>query len=178
MTLEEFLELPEDNSRRFEVKEGVLIVAPRHLAKHQRAANRLAQRLNDQLPDEWEGVTEIDVVVRPGFPPDVRVPDVVVVRSKWIDDDMRVASPEDVLLAVEVISPGSRDTDTVLKPVEYAEAGIPYYLVIDLDPPVSLTAYHLAGDLGYQEAPAVTGEFITQEPFSLRIDLTKLAGSR
>jgi hypothetical protein len=58
--------------------------------------------------------------------------------------------------------------------VEYANAGIPYYWVIDMDPPLSLAAYHLAGDFGYQEAPASTGTFRTIEPFPLEIDLTEL----
>jgi len=79
---------------------------------------------------------------------------------------------------VEIISPGPKQTDTLVKPVEYANAGIPHYWVIDLDEPMSLVAYHSAGDFGYQEAPAVTGMFTTEEPFSLRVDLTALARPR
>jgi Uma2 family endonuclease len=84
----------------------------------------------------------------------------------------------DVLIGVKIISPGSRKTDLLVKPVEYADSGIPHYWVIDLDPPVSLTAYHLAGDFGYQEAPAVSGEFATMEPFPLRVDLAALTAPR
>jgi hypothetical protein len=36
----------------------------------------------------------------------------------------------------------------------------------------------LAGELGYQEAPAVTRRFTTNEPFPLDIDLTSLPISR
>ncbi len=35
LTLEEFFELPEDNSRRYELQEGVLIVSPRAQSLHQ-----------------------------------------------------------------------------------------------------------------------------------------------
>jgi Uma2 family endonuclease len=35
---------------------------------------------------------------------------------------------------------GTRCTDTVTQPAEYADAGIPTYWIIDLDPPVTLTA--------------------------------------
>lgn len=66
----------------------------------------------------------------------------------------------------------TRTFDTVLKPVEYAEAGIPYYWVIDPDDELSLVAYHLDDDHRYQKGPRVTGQFETTEPFSVRIELT------
>ncbi|GDY29845.1 hypothetical protein [Gandjariella thermophila] len=50
--------------------------------------------------------------------------------------------------------------------------------VIDPEPPISLTAYHLAGEFGYQEAPAATGEFVTSEPFPLRVGLAALIATR
>jgi Uma2 family endonuclease len=100
---------------------------------------------------------------------------VVIVREELVSSAVPRFTAEEVLLAVEIISPGSKQTDTLVKPVEYAKAGIPHYWVIDLDDPLSLATYHLAGDFGYQEAPAVTGMFETSEPFSLRVDLATLA---
>jgi Uma2 family endonuclease len=47
----------------------------------------------------------------------------------------RVAA-HDVVVAVEIVSPGTKVTDPVTKPAEYAEAGIPGYWIVDLDPPV------------------------------------------
>lgn len=81
-------------------------------------------------------------------------------------------------MAIEIISPGSRRMDTVTKHAEYADAAIPYYWLVDLDPPVSITAFHLAGPFGYQEAPAVTGIFATSEPVEIRLDLTDLTSPR
>ncbi|WP_307849504.1 hypothetical protein [Qaidamihabitans albus] len=46
---------------------------------------------------------------------------------------------------------------------------------MDLSEPVSLVAGHLAGEFGYQDAPAVTGTFTTAEPFPVRLDLTRLS---
>jgi Uma2 family endonuclease len=171
----EFTALPEDNSRRYELEEGVLIVTPRPSAPHQRTIYRLIPKLNEQLPTEWEALGEVEVIVEDGELGTVRIPDVVVTQADFLGAQVPAA---DVLIAVEIISPGSRRTDTVTKPVEYAEAGIPHYWVIDLEPPVSLTAYHLAGDFGYQEAPAVTGEFVTAAPFPLRVDLAALTAPR
>lgn len=98
----------------------------------------------------------------------------------------RVGGPEDrlmaadVLLAVEIVSPGSRNVDLHLKPFEYADAGIPHYWVVDLDPPApSITVFHLGapGD-GYIESPATTGQLDTTVPFKLRIDIPALLAPR
>jgi Uma2 family endonuclease len=178
LTLEEFIELPEDNSRRYELQEGVLIVSPRANYLHLRVARSLMNMLNEQLPPEWEAVADGEVVTRPGFPANVRVPDIVIVGEEIISAAVPRVTSDEVLLAVEIISPGSKQTDTLVKPVEYANAGIPHYWVIDLDDPLSLVAYHLAGDFGYQEAPAATGAFTTSEPFSLQVDLAALPRPR
>ena len=83
----------------------------------------------------------------------------------------------EVLLAVEIISPGSRNVDTHLKSVEYAEAGIPHYWLVDLDPPApTVTVFGLGapGD-GYVESQTTSGELLVTEPFTLRIDVAALA---
>ena len=174
LTLEEFIELPEDNSRHYELQEGVLIVSPRATWLHQRALLHLTWALHPQLPAECPMATDIEVVVDPRFPATVRVPDLVIVRPGAVSGNPPRLSADQVLVAVEIISPGSHRIDTRIKPGEYAEAGIPHYWVMDLNEPLSLAAYHLAGEFGYQEAPAVTGVFETNEPFPLRIDLTEL----
>jgi Uma2 family endonuclease len=119
----------------------------------------------------------MEVVVRAESPPTVRVPDVVVTRVGG--PEARLAA-SDVLLAVEIISPGSRSIDLRLKPCEYAETGIPYYWIVDLDPPApSITVFHPgAPQDGYIEAPATTGEMFTTVPFTLRIDIPALVARR
>ena len=174
LTLEEFAALPEDNTRRYELQEGILIVTPRPVSLHQRAMYHLRNSLDNQLPVEWEPLAEFEVITGHRLPNSVRVPDVVVVPTEAVDDNVPRVEGAEVLLAVEIISPGSHMTDTVTKPAEYANVGIRHYWVIDLEPPISLTAYHLAGEFGYQEAPAVTGTFTTSEPFPLTIDLPAL----
>jgi len=44
---------------------------------------------------------------------------------------------------VEVVSPGSQTTDRVTKPAQYAAAGIPAYLRVEIDPDVTITVYEL-----------------------------------
>jgi Uma2 family endonuclease len=177
MSLDEWVALPEDNTYRYELQEGVLLVSPRAVRRHQLAAQRLSRQLDEQLPVDWESVLDLEVVVCAEHPPTVRVPDVVVTRVGGPGNRLAAS---DVLLAVEIISPGSRNVDLHLKPCEYVEAGIPHYWVVDLDPPApSITVFHLGapGD-GYVEAPATTGKLVTTMPFDLCIDIPTLVARR
>ncbi|MGH3906130.1 MAG: Uma2 family endonuclease [Pseudonocardiaceae bacterium] len=176
LTLDDWIALPEDETSRYELQEGVLLVSPRAARRHQLAAQRLAQQLDEQLPSGWDFLLAVEVVVR-ADPPTVRVPDVVVTRVGGPEDRLTAA---DVLLAVEIISPGSRNVDLHLKPYEYAEAGIPHYWVVDLDPPApSITVCHLgAPDVGYIEAPATSEQLVSTVPFSLCVDVPALVAPR
>jgi Uma2 family endonuclease len=174
LTLDEFVALPEDNSQRYELEEGILVVSPRPVPPHQRVGKRLTHILDEQMPSEWEAFTELEVVVIDREPATVRVPDVAVIPPDWVHAQVPAAK---VLIAVEVISPGSRRKDTLVKPMEYAEAGIPHYWVIDLEPPATLTAYVLV-DGRYQEAQIVTDEYTTLDPFPLQIDVSALITPR
>jgi Uma2 family endonuclease len=177
MTLDEWDALPEDNSAHYELQEGVLVVSPKPARRHQLAVTRLASQMERQLPLDWEAVPDFEVVVQAAGPATVRAPDLVVVRAEGPENRVEA---EEVLLAVEIISPGSRKIDTHLKPFEYSEAGIPHYLVVDLDPPVpSITVYGLgAPDDGYVESQTATGVLIVQEPFEMRIDIEALVVRR
>jgi len=173
LSLPEWVALPEDRDRVYELQEGVLIAGPRPHLLHQSVVGQLAIVLYPQLPDGWDVVFGVEVVTEPGSPASVRVPDVVVHRDD-VGEDAPHFLAEEVLIAIEVIAEGTRLTDTVIKPVEYARAGIPWYWVVDLGDPLSLVTYRLV-DGRYQEAATVTGMFETNEPFSLRVDVAALA---
>jgi len=53
---------------------------------------------------------------------------------------------DDVLLAVEVIAPGSEAADTVIKLREYERAGVPRYWIVDRDAAQTVTMHELAGE--------------------------------
>jgi Uma2 family endonuclease len=77
------------------------------------------------------------------------------------------------LLAVEVISPGSRRADRVTKLNEYAEAGTPDYWIVDLDAPVSVTAFQLINQ-DYELNAETDGVLSVTTPAPLNIDLRTL----
>src|ERR1044072_1376450 len=78
LTLDEFDALPEDNTHRYELEEGVLLVTPAAIPIHQRVVQRLIAVLEQQAPYEWEVFGDVEVRLS-ATSPAVRVPDVVVV---------------------------------------------------------------------------------------------------
>lgn len=75
---------------------------------------------------------------------------------------------------MKIVSPGSRRLDDVTKRHEYADAGIPYYWIVDLDKPVSLLDCHLTEDFGYADSGEITGTFTTTMPFPIQLQLDLL----
>lgn len=146
LTIAEWDALPEDNSRHYELVEGVFAVTPRAPALHQRLVRRLTTAFDDALTPRWEALHHVALTVAEAFPPTIRVPDVVVLPPEVIDDRTRT-DPADVLAVAEVLWDGTRDTDRISKPVDYAEAGIGCYLLVDPGPPTTLTEFRLRGDV-------------------------------
>ncbi|WP_327110701.1 Uma2 family endonuclease [Nocardia sp. NBC_01730] len=178
LTLEDWIALPEDSSRSYELVEGVLVVSPRPVSQHQRAIWRLAAQLEPQLPPTHGVLTESEVVIEPGPYPTIRVPDVLAVPTAGIDANLPRWDAADVLLAVEILSVGSKRTDRVTKFFEYAEAGIEYYWLIDLDEPASLTAHRLI-DGEYELVAEQSGRAtLDLAGTPITIDITALTSNR
>ncbi|WP_459721002.1 Uma2 family endonuclease [Actinophytocola sp. KF-1] len=173
LTLEEWDALPEDTSRHYELAEGVLVVAPRPAPHHQRAAGNLMVDLNRQLPPTLAATQDVEVVVESSFPATVRAPDVLVVSESLFRRNPPRVDAAEVLLAVEIISPGTRRTDRVLKAAEYAAAGIPHYWVIDLTEPASITTCTLVG-AEYEVTEKATGPVTLSEPATIAVDVSRL----
>lgn len=167
LTLDDWAALPEDELGRSELQEGVLLMSPRPKRRHQRLARSLSRIVEDQLPAGLELLQAIDVIVEASELPTVRIPDFIVVP---VDCDEPI-SAVDVVIAVEVVSPGSRSLDYVLKRHEYAKAGIPHYWIINDD--CSLDELRLVGSK-YVEATHAVGRFSTDAPFPVEIDLSSL----
>src|SRR6266516_3029067 len=174
LTLEEWDELPEDTYRRAELVDGVLVVTPAPTPGHQTVSKRLSRELDASLELKgWETVAEVDVVLVESFPPLVRQPDLVVVSQSLLQSRPKRLMAADVLVAVEVVSPGSKRTDRITKVVDYAEAGIPHYWIVDIEEPVTLEAYALVGD-AYEKVADFTGTAQLAEPAPVTVDLPAL----
>lgn len=173
LSLEEWDALPEDKSHHLELVEGVLAVSPRPIRPHQIAAGNLMVAINLQLPSTLAATQDSEVVIEADFPATVRAPDVLVMSKSVCQlEEYRVDASE-VLLAVEIISPGSRKVDRIFKAAEYAGAGIPYYWIVDLTSPASLTALTLVGR-EYEVIEKATGPVTLSEPATITVDVSKL----
>lgn len=155
LTLEEWDALPEDETLRLELVEGMLVMSPQPYSWHQRAVRQLAVAVEAGLPETLIALCEVEIVLA-GAPPTVRVPDVVVTSTAVFDANPGRYAAADVNLAVEILSDGSRRVDRVMKFSEYADAGIPQYWIVDLDQPTTLTAYVLV-DGDYELVAEATG---------------------
>lgn len=179
-TVAEYLALGETEPGYTELEEGRLIMVPGPSPDHNTSAFRLAMVLHQQLPPELEPILDVDVDLelappdRPGFS---RRPDLIVVGNatrERVREEGGAIRASEVVLVVEIVSPGSVRTDNVIKRGEYADAGIGHYWIVDLPDPVSLLACHQAGAFGYVDRGAVTCVLRVTEPFAAEIDLDAL----
>lgn len=180
LTVAGYAELGETESGYTELVEGRLLMSPSPGPDHNHASLELAVQLRSQAPAHVEVIQDVDVdlgLVGPDKPGFSRRPDLVVAprgARQRVRAEGGLLRASEMLLVIEIVSPGSRRTDYVTKRGEYADAGIPHYWVVDIDPPMSLLAGHLAGELGYRDSGETTGIFEAAEPFAVRVALTEL----
>jgi Uma2 family endonuclease len=150
LTPEEYDALP-PNSRR-ELVDGVVRLMATPTPFHQDVANALRNALSLHRPPELRVTGEVEIRLAAGLR---RNPDVVVVRAVGYDRRVPRVHPTQVVLAVEVVSPGSESTDREVKPHEYALAGIPHMWRVETDPEIEVHTFRLGDRASYFE----TGRF-------------------
>lgn len=177
LTMTEWSALREDGSLFCELVDGVAIVAPQP-PRHQLAVWRLAAQLEPALPSPLAALARIELVIEEEFPSTVRVPDVLVVGGAAGAAHASRVAPSDVLAAIEIIAPGSRRVDRIMKPAEYAAVGIEHYWLLDVDGPVRLTAYRLR-DHTYEPVGEYTDQVtLDLDNHQLPLDLNALTALR
>lgn len=176
VTLEEWDALELDEARRWELVEGGIVMTPRPRPLHQVVSGNLRQLIRENLPDSLVVLQEVEITVEARFPPTVRDPDLVVVNRSVVDRNPVRVDPSDVVLVIEIVSPGSRRTDRVMKAYEYAKAGIEHYWIVDLDAdPDERFLAHVLRDGTYHRVGALFGDRVrTAEPLSLDFALDAL----
>jgi Uma2 family endonuclease len=128
-----------DESRawpRYELLGGELVVTPAPAPVHQVAVSELMALLRAYVLDHDLGVilaSPADLELRPGT---ISQPDFFVVpfaSHERPEGPVAWSVVTSLLLAIEVISPGSVRIDRVEKRDHYLSAGVPEYWVVDLD---------------------------------------------
>jgi len=174
-TEDDYFALP-DVPARVELVDGALLVTPLSSIAHQRLILGVTNLLVTTCTDpRWEALPGANVRL---WQDHIRAPDALVVRSGL--QELKVGVP-DVLLLVEITSPGNFRQDMIVKHGDYAEAGVPFYLRVDLHKGVdalTASAFELV-DGSYREyATAPDGVLTLDRPWPLRANLRALARGR
>lgn len=153
-TVDDLAALPDDGFR-YELVDGVLLVSAAPVPDHQRAARGIFRLLDRACLASGD---DVEVFFAPlDFQPTRRrslEPDVLVVRTEDVGAK-NVTRP--LLLAVEVLSPGTRAVDLTLKRHVYEESGVRSYWLVDPAAP-SVTVLELGADGRYREVGRVEGD--------------------
>lgn len=140
-----------DDGHRYELIDGVLVVTPAPVTRHQRASFRLGLVLHRRLPEGLEILqAPFDVVLADDT---VLQPDVIVARRADLTDKNLPTAP---VVAIEILSPSTRRVDLLLKRSRLEDAGCAAYWVVDPDEP-SIVAWDLR-DGRYAESGRATGD--------------------
>lgn len=154
-----------------ELIDGSLVfVSPQRLF-HSLVVDLLTTALRVTLPPHLRVRREMSVILGRRQRPE---PDLMVVSNTAAELESTSYRPEDVLLAVEVVSPESEERDRERKPNLYARAGIPHFWRVEDDAsrPV-VFAYELDPATGSYVATGAHRDRLTvTAPCPIEVDLT------
>lgn len=165
--LDEWLALPEGPPYT-ELVDGLLVMSPVSAYRHQRLMVRLWQQLDAAAPAEYEVMPESNVALGGDR---ALIPDLCVIDQPGFDGVILPA--RHVVLVGEIASPSTRVYDRTTKSTLYAEAGIPYLLMVDpgCQPP-SAVCYELLDGSYVECARSEDGFLRLDRPFQVRLTLT------
>ncbi|HEV7205797.1 MAG TPA: Uma2 family endonuclease [Jatrophihabitans sp.] len=171
-TFDDLQALPEDvDWRRYEIVDGALVVSPAPAPLHEYVISQVQFALRSAIPKGYAVIGSSAIDLHPSY----RVPDVTVVALSVFASQELLVQPADILLTVEVVSPGSVTTDRITKPAQYAAGGIRAYWRVETDPDISLSAYVLDAGVYREVGSWSSGEIARiTDPFAVEITVADL----
>ena len=171
-TVEDLEGMPNDG-RRYEIIDGMLLVSPAPVPRHQKIVTKLLVKLDLVCPDDLH-VFPAPFAVRESRSTEVR-PDVLVCRDSDLTDKLLPVAP---LLAVEILSPSFVLNDFNTKKAVYERMGVASYWVIDPEEP-ALTVFEFGADGLYEQTAVVKADevFEATAPFPVRFSPAELLGT-
>lgn len=128
-TVDDLFTLP-DLPPHTELIDGSLVFVSPQRRFHSLAIDLLVNGLRRTAPADLEVIREMTVVLDRRNGPE---PDVSVVRADSVTGlEQTRFRAEDLVLAVEVVSPDSEARDRDTKPLKYAAAGIPHFWLVEM----------------------------------------------
>ncbi|MFD0857002.1 Uma2 family endonuclease [Actinomadura adrarensis] len=173
-TADEFLQM-RGLPRHTELIDGSLVFVSPQRKWHGRVILLLVNELDEQAPDGMRADHQMSVKLGERQCPE---PDVLVVSEESLNRAERDTHylADEVVLAVEVVSPESKERDRETKPLKYAAAGIRHFWRVEEDESQRHAVVYVHQlDLATR-AYALTGIFHERlkisVPFDIDIDLT------
>lgn len=160
LTMEEFMDLPDDDDgRKMELCDGRVVYMSAPGERHSRLAGKIFLALFPFVDRLSLGIVLFDIgFVLRRTPDRVVGPDVAFIASSRLDPtrDTTKAIPGAPTLAVEVVSPNDRDHDVDAKVLEYLAAGSERVWVVRPESR-TVTIYRTDGSAHVHREPDVLG---------------------
>ncbi|MFD3734635.1 Uma2 family endonuclease [Streptomyces sp. NPDC058632] len=175
-TVDDLFTLP-DLPPHTELIDGSLITVSPQRNFHADVIDLLVSGLRRDMPKKFRVKREMTIVLdrRNGPEPDVSVVFAEAVRGP----DQTSYQAQDVLLAVEVVSPDSESRDRTTKPQKYAAAGIPHFWRVERDGTGGSPLVHVYErdplTLTYVHMGMHRDRIKVDHPYPVDIDLTAVA---
>jgi Uma2 family endonuclease len=169
-TVDDVLALPEEQTslQRIELLDGALLVSPWPRLEHQRLVGRLLGQLAAGAGKQFEAFPGANLVLG-NRGNRLLIPDLVVTDEPGLTGVS--LTEKQVALVVEIVSPSTKVQDRILTRVIYAEALIPFYLLVEPGEPDTATLFELRSDAYEPIAKSENGELHFTRPFEAEITL-------
>lgn len=174
-TVDDLFTLP-DLPPHTELIDGSLVFVSPQRYFHFAMIHLLVDGLRSTKPSDFKVAGEMTVVLDRRNGPE---PDISVVRAEAVTGPRLTRfKADDVLLAVEVVSPDSEARDRDTKPRKYAAAGIPHFWLVEMagqdDHPV-VQVYELGEATGTYALTGIYHDHVkVSVPYDIDIDLTRV----
>lgn len=159
-----------------ELIDGSLVFMSPQTVFHVRCMRLLENALLDQAPEHLDVMREMTIKLDAKNRPE---PDVLVLPLEATTGSKQTwYKPEEIILAVEVVSADSRERDREVKPRKYAAAGVPHFWRVEEDDDKGLPVVYVYELDPATKSYALMGIFHDRlkvaTPFDIEIDLTAI----
>ena len=167
------LDRMDDLGHHVELISGGLLVNARPNTWHTTVMLNLWRSLADQAPPRYVVLVEQGIRVDDGTRPE---PDILALHAEAADPDASTYAGRDVVLAIEIVSPGSERRDRRDKPPLYAEAGVAHFWRIEREDGLAVAhTYELDETVrGYVATGIHRGTLTTAVPWPVTVELSRL----
>lgn len=170
-TVRDLPRLMEVVDARFELLDGEVVMTAPATHWHNEVIDILKFALRRIAPQEVVVATEQGIDLDRTVPE----PDLLVVSREAVAADSISFRPEYIHLVVEVMSPGTKTKDRVLRPAQYAEAAIKYFWRVENEAnAIVVYTFELLPEGGYAPTGVFRSRLKVDRPFSIDIELPEV----